>query len=103
MQDKIYLAPEHQLILGKVIECKHKDEEGNLLHSCYKLFATKQTFAFYDVEKNTLYTLDVSHPDVEMALIILNERYKCVIDICSKHVLFSKIKGSACRYKCGIR
>ena len=95
-----YYAPEHHLIIGRVIECKHEDKNNKLLSCCYKLFNTKQLFAFYDVQKNTLYTLDVEHPDVEKTLIILSERYKCIIDICSKHILHSLIQGCDCRYKC---
>lgn len=95
-----YYAPDHHLILGKVIECKHYNKNGKLLHTCYRLFSSKQLFAFYKAENNTLYTLDVVHPDVEKTLIILSGKYNCIIDICSKHILHSLIQGSECICKC---
>ena len=100
MPDVKYYAPEHHLILGKCVFCEHKDKYGKLLHICYKLFDTKELFAIYLVENNTLYILDTEHPVVEEAALEIYKKYNCIIDICVKHIILDKIKRSTCLYKC---
>ena len=97
-----FLAPEFHLIPGKVVFCEHKDKDGKLLHVCYKLFESKRLFAIYDAIKNTLYVVDTEHPDVEQAVLMLYEKYNCIVDFLSLKLLKSKIEGSTCRYKCKV-
>ena len=97
-----YYAPEKHLILGKVVFCEHKDKSGKLLHICYKLFDSKKIFAIYDVARNTLYVVDTENPDVEQAVLKINEKYNCIIDFASLNYISKRIEGSACIYKCKV-